>query len=304
MDSRYVEQVQLILNILPDIAEKDMFALKGGTAINLFHRDMPRLSVDIDLTYLPIRDWQTSLKDISDQFDRIATTITARHPKRKVQKIAGGGGNETRMIVRDNRSEVKIEVSPVMRGTVVSPVVMTASNVVIDQFGFIEANVLAFEDLYAGKLLAALDRQHPRDLYDVMIMYENEGLTEELFRVFLVYVAGSRRPIHEVLAPNARFDEALYEAEFKGMTKEPVNKAELVASQARLHEDIGARLRGDIASFLLSLHDTNPDFNRIGFPGVNNLPAIRWKQLNLIKLKKNNPKKHAVQREALEKLLR
>ena len=62
MLDRYVEQVRLLLSVLPDMAREPMFALKGGTAINLFHRDMPRLSVDIDLTYLPVADGQPSLQ--------------------------------------------------------------------------------------------------------------------------------------------------------------------------------------------------------------------------------------------------
>jgi hypothetical protein len=44
-----------LIRVLPSIAEEACFALKGGTAINLFVRDMPRLSVDIDLTYLPVQ---------------------------------------------------------------------------------------------------------------------------------------------------------------------------------------------------------------------------------------------------------
>lgn len=50
---------------------------------------------------------------------------------------------------------------------------------------------MAFEDLYGGKLHAALDRRHPRDLFDVRLLYQNEGLTDDLFRVFMVYVASS-----------------------------------------------------------------------------------------------------------------
>jgi hypothetical protein len=52
---RYAEQVALLVRALPIVAEQMAFALKGGTAINLFYRDMPRLSVDIDLTYLPLK---------------------------------------------------------------------------------------------------------------------------------------------------------------------------------------------------------------------------------------------------------
>ncbi|NOX86110.1 MAG: nucleotidyl transferase AbiEii/AbiGii toxin family protein, partial [Chlorobi bacterium] len=51
--AKYLAQVDLLLQIMPYVAKEEIFALKGGTAINLFVRDMPRLSVDMDLTYLP-----------------------------------------------------------------------------------------------------------------------------------------------------------------------------------------------------------------------------------------------------------
>ena len=70
MLDRYVAQVRLLLSVLPDIAREPVFALKGGTAINLFYRDMPRLSVDIDLTYLPVADRQSSLEDMDVTFNR------------------------------------------------------------------------------------------------------------------------------------------------------------------------------------------------------------------------------------------
>src|SRR3546814_3365336 len=105
--------------------------------------------------------------------------------------------------------------------------------------------VVAFEDLYGGKLHAALDRQHPRDFYDVKLLYANEGLTDSLFRVFLVYVAASGRPMHELLAPARTSIEALYTEEFVGMTRDVVSLEELEAARVRLLDDIRARLTGN-----------------------------------------------------------
>ena len=167
MLDRYVAQVRLLLSVLPDIATETVFALKGGTAINLFYRDMPRLSVDVDLTYLPVADRQSSLEDMDDAFNRIATAITERNPRVKARRIAGGGDNDTRIMVSDGSAQIKIETSPVTRGAVYPARTMVASETVMEQFGFVETNVLAFEDLYGSKLHAALDRQHPRDLVDV-----------------------------------------------------------------------------------------------------------------------------------------
>ncbi|MDE0107918.1 MAG: nucleotidyl transferase AbiEii/AbiGii toxin family protein [Bryobacterales bacterium] len=297
-------QVRLLLSVLPDIAREPMFALKGGTAINLFYRDMPRLSVDIDLTYLPVADRESSLDDIDGSLDRIARAITVRNPRVRVQRIAGGGTNDTRILVRDGQAQIKIETSPVTRGAVYPAKPMVASEEVTERFGFVEMNVLAFEDLYGGKLHAALDRQHPRDLFDVKLLYENEGLTDDLFRVFMVYVASSGRPMHELLAPSTPLREDLYGAEFLGMTREAVPTHELAGTRRRLHADIRSRLKGNVANFLLSLHDADPDFGLIGLPDAVGLPAIRWKLVNLEKLKQANPEKHMAQRDALESLFR
>lgn len=217
--------------------------------------------------------------------------------------MAGGGGNETRIVMRSDQAQVKLETSPVTRGTVYSPHRMTASQGVRGDFGFAEMNVLAFDDLYGGKLHAALDRQHPRDLFDIKLLYEHEGITDELFRVFMVYVASSNRPMHELLSPNMRLSEELYSNEFIGMTREVVPMGALIEVQQRLHTDIQRRLTGNISAFLLSLHDADPDFNLIGLPRAGQLPAVRWKLENLEKLKRSNPEKHAEQRDALEELL-
>ena len=281
-----------------------MFALKGGTAINLFYRDMPRLSVDIDLAYLPVGDRASALGDIDGALGRIAAAVAARNPRVEARRIAGGGGGGTRIVVSDGRSRVKIETSPVMRGAVLPARTMAASPAAVERFGFVEMNVLAFEDLYGGKLHAALDRQHPRDLYDVRLLYENEGLTEALFRVFLVYVAGSGRPMHELLAPAAHFGNERYDAEFAGMTREAVSADALIEARRRLHADIAERLKGDVAAFLLSLHDAEPDFGLIGLPEAAGLPAVRWKLVNLERLRRTDPAKHAAQRDALESLFR
>ena len=118
MLDRYLAQVRLLLAALPEIARETAFALKGGTAINLFYRDLPRVSVDLDLTWLPVTDRRSSLQDIDDALHRIAAAITARYPRLEARRTAGGGGADTRVIVRGGRAQVKIETSPVTRGAV------------------------------------------------------------------------------------------------------------------------------------------------------------------------------------------
>lgn len=302
MIDRYVAQVRLLVDVLPDVATEPDFALKGGTAINLFLRDMPRLSVDIDLTWLPIGDRSTSLGEIDGALDRIATSIIRRHPNVAARRVSGGGSSDTRILVTSGRVRIKIETSPVARGTVLPPRTMVASEAVTEQFGFVEMNVLSFEDLYAGKLVAALDRQHPRDLFDVKLLYENEGLTDDLFRVFLVYVAGSRRPMHELLAPAKALEHDGYDTEFAGMTRDGVSPEALLETSQRLQADIRSRLTGEVAAFLLSLHDAEPDFDLIGLAQAVDLPPVRWKLVNLERLRQSDPQKHRAQREALKRL--
>jgi len=296
----YMAQVDLLVRAIPVIAEEADFALKGGTAINLFYRDMPRLSVDIDLTYVPIDDRATALANINGAFDRIVKQAGRRLRGVDAQRISGGGDGDTRLLLRAAGAEVKVEVSPVLRGTVAPTRTMRVTDAVEEAFGFAEMSVLAFEDLYAGKLCAALDRQHPRDLYDVHLLYCHEGVTDDLFRAFLIYAACSGRPLHELIDPNLLPLDKAFAQEFEGMTVEHVPLETLIEARERLIEEIRARITGAAAEFLLSIHDAEPDFDLIGLPAAASLPAIRWKLLNLRKLIERNPEKHADRRARLE----
>ncbi|WP_280554044.1 nucleotidyl transferase AbiEii/AbiGii toxin family protein [Halomonas sp. 25-S5] len=298
----YQAQVALLVRILPYVAEEDIFALKGGTAINLFYRDLPRLSVDIDLTYLPVKDRTESLAEINEAMDRIATAIERGIRGAQTQRIKGGGGGATRVLARLNGAEIKIETSPVTRGVVHDLETRSVSEAVEDEFGYAEIQVVSFEDLFGGKLHAAVDRQHPRDLYDVKLLYEHEGLTDDLFSTFLVYIACSSRPAHELLNPNFIDIDQPYAQEFEGMTKIPVSLDELQETRTRLIADIQSRLDDESKRFLLTLHDGNPDFTAIDRQQAANLPAVRWKLINLKKLIEQNAEKHIVQRKELEAL--
>ena len=300
---RYMRQVELLVRTLPYIARQDVFALKGGTAINLFYRDMPRLSVDIDLTYLPIEDRETTLIGIDAALDHIRDDLLKNFRGIDVQRIAGGGNNDTRVLVRQGATEIKIETSPVARGTVHPPELRAVTDGVAEAFGFAEMKVVSFEDLFGGKLHAAVDRQHPRDLFDVKLLYDNEGLTDALFRTFLIYVASSGRPPHELIRPSFSELEEAFVKEFEGMTIEPVSLIELKDARARLTGDLLARLDALAMRFLLTLHDAEPVFDAIGLPLAAALPAVRWKLLNLAKLKQQNPDKHMLQRGEIENLL-
>lgn len=297
----YANQVRLLVRALPVIAEEEAFALKGGTAINLFHRNMPRLSVDIDLVFLPIQPREVTLTSIRSALERIGLSIETRIPG-ALTRPSLSGGDDLRLEIRAGSVAVRVDTSPVMRGTVHPPEMRRTTPKVERAFGFAETTVVAFEDLYAGKLVAALDRQHPRDLYDVRLLYDNEGVTDALFRTFLVYLASSRRPPHELLNPNRVDLEPAYRNEFEGMTVEPLSLDELEATRDRLFASMRELLDDNAKSFLLSLHDADPDFDAIGYPRAIELPAVQWKLQNLRRLREADADKHSRQKRAIEEL--
>jgi len=220
-DRRYTDRVRLLVEILPVLAQEPRFALKGGTAINLFEHDLPRLSVDIDLAWLPVHDYAEDAKLIADALGRLADMLRARPLQLQVQMSAGEGAGVTRLVA--SRGRAQIETTPVMRGAVHPVRNMVVRPRVEEAFGFASVQVLDFADLYAGKLAAALARQHPRDLFDVGLLLEDERADQMLWRTFLVYLTCSPKPAWEMLAPRVPADfAATFEAHFKGMTAEPI----------------------------------------------------------------------------------
>jgi len=298
--SLYYKQVQWLLQLLPLVAEESCFALKGGTAINLFVRDLPRLSVDIDLVYLPMNDRQKALDDITNALSRIAQRIRGAFPDATVIEAFQDKSDALRLVVSREGVKVKIELSPVLRGTVFDPKVRSVCKKVEDEFGYAEMAVVSMADLYAGKICAALDRQHPRDLYDVKRLLENEGLTDDIRAAFLIYLISHVRPIAELLSPVYKDIKPLYEGEFIKMTEESVSLEALESAREQLIHLINTALKDEEKQFLLSFKNMKPDWNLINMKGVESLPAVRWK---LINLKEMPVDKHKAAYEKLQKLI-
>jgi len=197
----YFSQVSLLVRVLPIVGKASCFALKGGTAINLFYRKMPRLSVDIDLVYMPLKDRTDSLSEITSEMKRIASGIKEIIPDVKIQySFLNQSETIVRILIEWERTIIKVEVSPVLRGTVFPTSLRRISTVPESIFGFAEVPVVSFEDLFAGKIVAALDRQHPRDLFDIKYLLENEGITSRLKESFIVYLISHNRKILEILS--------------------------------------------------------------------------------------------------------
>ncbi|SFH85844.1 nucleotidyl transferase AbiEii/AbiGii toxin family protein [Albimonas pacifica] len=280
IEERYRRQVSLLMRILPLVAEERDFALKGGTAINLFHRDLPRLSVDIDLTYLPLHDRPEALAGIDAGMRRIEARILADIPGARAARAEAEGAIR-RLTVTAAGARVKVEISPVLRGVVNAPRDMAVSEAVEDAFGFAETQVVSFEDLYAGKLLAALDRQHPRDLFDVRDLLRREGLTDALREAFVVYLISHHRPMGEVLSARPKDISQTFERGFDGMTLEPVTLQDLLDTRRELVAQLVGAMPPAHRTFLLGFERGEPDWTLIATPHARELPAVRWRVRNL-----------------------
>jgi predicted nucleotidyltransferase component of viral defense system len=257
----FLAEAKLMLQTLPYVLEEEVFALKGGSAINFFFRDMPRLSVDIDLTYLPVEPRQESLDGIESALNRIEENIGKNLPGVSIQKGRIKNPNMiSKLFVRNSETQIKIEPNLIIRGTVfpIEQYALCAKAQEVFEL-FYEARTVSGADAYGGKICAALDRQHPRDFYDVKYLLDNEGLTEQIRKGFLVYLISHDRPIHESLDPVMKDFRDVYESEFKGMPLEDVAYADLVAVRAALVDGIRSALTADEKDFLLSFKTGDPD---------------------------------------------
>ncbi|MBV8036372.1 nucleotidyl transferase AbiEii/AbiGii toxin family protein [Roseateles sp.] len=298
MNQTYLDTARLLTQVAPLVFVDETFALKGGTAINLFVRDMPRLSVDLDLVLpdhtLP-RD--EALARINDGIRQAAERLKKRGFQIHVPAADAG---ETKLLVRRGSVQVKIEVNFVMRGTVQPVRQASLTQVARDVLmADLELPVVSLEDVYGGKLVAAMDRQHPRDLFDVMQLFAHEGITPGIRRAFVVYLASSNRPVHEVLFPPLRDVRHDYEHNFRGMTTEPVSLDALLAARERLVRELQQGLDANERRFLLSLVTGVPEWPLLGIAHLEHLPGIRWKLHNLAQLQKSNAKKFAEQADTL-----
>lgn len=303
MNQVYIDSARLLTRVAPLVLVDDTFALKGGTAINLFVRDMPRLSVDLDLVFpehtVPRAE---ALKRINEAIRQSVARL--KRQGFQTHALASADAGETKLLVRHGATQVKIEVNFVMRGTV-NPVRMASlTQSARDTLqADLEIPIVSIEDVYGGKLVAAMDRQHPRDLFDVMQLFAHEGITPGVRRAFVVYLASHNRPVHEVLFPTLRDIRQEFENNFVGMTVEPVELEMLLAAREQMVRELQQGLTADERRFLLSLVAAEPEWAPLGVPHLKQLPGVRWKLQNLERLRKADPRKFAEQKDTLARLL-
>lgn len=299
MNAHYIDTVRLLLAIAPAVFASGRFAMKGGTALNLFVQEMPRLSVDIDLVFVDhVPDRLAALQVIGEDLATVRTTLMSQGLRAHLP--ANAAGDDVKLVVSNPAAQVKIEVNFVFRGTLLP--IETCSLVDSAQELFttdLVVPVLSTAELYGSKLVAAMDRQHPRDLFDVLHMLDRFGWRPQFTDCFVAYLAGHHRPVHEVLFPKAKPLEPAFTNEFSGMTRETVNLGTLAQLQTRLLNELPRQLTASHRDFLLSLVQCEPAWELMPFPHLQELPAIKWKQMNLAKLKKSNASRFAQQHDEL-----
>ena len=194
------------------------------------------------------------------------------------------------MILSHNGVTVKIETNYVLRGTVYPTETRELSDMAYNTFKrFVAVQTLSVADLYGSKLCAALDRQHPRDFYDVKILLDETGISQNILQAFLVYLISHPRPINELLNPNFKDINHIFANEFEGMTREKISLHKLVNTQHVLPGMVLKMLSNSDREFLMSFKQMQPKWDLLGISGVQDMPAVQWKLRNLSRMTK---KKH------------
>jgi len=292
----YEQQVRLLLKILPEVAKISALAMHGGTAINLFHRNLPRLSVDIDLTYIPIESRKETLQHISILLQNLQT-ILETSLRLQVQNQSEKG----KLLIADGQARIKIEVNLVKRGCLTPPQPQFLCDKASELFdAFVEIPIVSLGQLYGGKICAALDRQHPRDFFDVKLLLDNEGFTNEIKSGFLLYLLGASRPVHELLDPGLTDQRAAFGNQFQGMSQIPFSYDDFEQTRMRLIDTVTSSLSTQDKECILRLHMLEQNWDVYNFKAF---PSIQWKMLNLQKLQRNNPEKFKQQIQALQLVL-
>lgn len=292
----FARKVELLLKLMPCVMNEGVFAVHGGTAINLFVKNMPRYSVDIDLTYMPLASREDSLNDINAHLESIAN-----HAKSQLTGLHIVPNYDTSKLLCEYRGyQVKIEVNQTKRGIVGGEVqTLPLCDKAQDEFGmYCEAMVVPQTLLYGGKIAAALSRQHPRDLFDVKHM---DMPLADVREGLIFCLLGSDRPIHESFAPMLIDQHAAMENQFEGMTDVPFSYEEFEQTRSQLITDLQKLMTDADKNFLLSFEAGEPMWDGYEFAYFRNYPSVRWKLLNLAKLKKHNPNKLQAEVERLRR---
>ncbi|MGE0021036.1 MAG: nucleotidyl transferase AbiEii/AbiGii toxin family protein [Draconibacterium sp.] len=285
MNNLYKEQVRLLLRILPVIYREEDFAVHGGTAINLFVKNLPRYSVDVDLTYIPIGPREVSMAEIDKKLAAISLQLQRVVPELNIRPVPN------KLLCTVGKSTVKIEVNGIKRGIIGPTIEMPLCDKAQTEFGmYCKARIVPLEQLYGGKIAAALSRQHPRDLFDYNNMDTDKIV--DLKRGFMFALLGSDKPFIESLSPNVISQHEALENQFRGMTDVPFTYENYESTREQLIKFVNEMLNEEDKSFLISFEEGSPQWESSAYNNFMEFPSVQWKLQNVNKLKIQNPAKH------------
>ena len=283
MASLYFEQAQLMINVLTSIP-LDGFALKGGTAINFFYENMPRYSVDIDLTFTKVSSRAEAIAEIHQAMHQIKHTLDKLNYNSLLIN-ADDNNPAIKLNIFTENASVIIEPNTTLRGTLLPIENRSLVDQVVNTFKVSAAvPCLAYQEVYAGKLNAMLDRQHPRDIFDMHKYWQKNQSIKDLLDCFIAYVAQSNRPFSELLDSNELDITKVYETDFAGMTVEKISIDALINTRKTLFSEIKKSMTDSHKDFLLSMMRGTPDWSLMPFSDLKDMPAIQWKLHNIEKM--------------------
>lgn len=297
MNNIYLQKVELLLKILPFVTDEECFAIHGGTAINLFVKNLYRLSVDIDVTYIPIEDRDASFSHINDALLRIAGRVERSFPEvRVILRL-----DICKITCESRGCQVKIEVNQTKRGLVCGEaVLMPLCEKARSLFGVeVDARIVSLPQLYGGKISAALSRQHPRDLFDVKQM---DIPLADVKEGLIFCLLGSDRPIYESFRPNFVNQREAMERQFSGMSEMNFSYDDFEVTRDKLVRDVNAVMTEEDKRFLTSFEDLSVEWESSPYSSFREYPSVRWKIQNLQRLRSTNPRKLEAQAEKLRKI--
>jgi len=170
-------------------------------------------------------------------------------------------------------------------------------------FGYTENKILSKTETYGGKICAALDRQHPRDLFDIYQLIDNNELNDDIIKGFVVLLMCANRPLYEIIAPNILDRENIFYTEFQGMTDIKFTYNQHEETLKYLIDFVQKKLKENYKNILLDFVSLNLNLKILGIPNIEKFPAIKWKMQNLQKLKETNPEKFNKEYQELKKIL-
>jgi Nucleotidyl transferase AbiEii toxin, Type IV TA system len=242
-------------------------------------------------------------KNISEALDRIQSRIEYAIPQISVTRIPQQG-QDVKLNCQTPRATIKIEVNTVTRGILYPEQLLSVTDTVQNEFQkFAAIKVVSHAELYGGKICAALDRQHPRDLFDVHLMFANEGFTGEIKAGFLLFLLSHYRPLHEVLSPNLLDQREAFQNQFAGISAIPFSYEQFEATRLKLVKDVNKCLTDPDKKFLVSFKKGEPDWSLAPIKNLQIFPAVQWKLLNIQNLAASNKTKHREMVGAIERVL-